>query len=101
MMFLLHYIQLSLWTCIYLYQKDKSPIIYDLIIKKINTKSKNKLRNTALIEVLYSCGLRVSELITLKISDLFFDESVIKVTGKGNKERFVPISKEAMKYVNN
>ena len=52
----------------------------DLIIKNINTKSKNKLRNTALIEVLYSCGLRVSELITLKISDLFFDESVIKVT---------------------
>ena len=50
---------------------------------------------------MYSCGLRVSELITLKISDLFFDESVIKVTGKGNKERFVPISKEAMKYVNN
>jgi integrase/recombinase XerD len=73
----------------------------DLIIKNINTKSKNKLRNTALIEVLYSCGLRVSELITLKISDLFFDEAVIKVTGKGNKERFVPISKEAMKYVNN
>lgn len=72
----------------------------DLIIKNINTKSKNKLRNTALIEVLYSCGLRVSELITLKISDLFFDESVIKVTGKGNKERFVPISKEAINYVN-
>ena len=46
--------------------------------------------------MLYSCGLRVTELITLKISDLYFDESIIKVTGKGNKERFVPISKEAI-----
>ena len=48
-------------------------------------------RNKAIIETLYSCGLRVSELIGLKISDLFFEEGFIKVTGKGNKERFVPI----------
>ena len=63
----------------------------DKIINSIDEKSKNKLRNIALLEVLYSCGLRVSELITLKISDLFFKESLIKVTGKGNKERFVQV----------
>ena len=71
----------------------------DKIINSIDFNSKNKLRNTALLEVLYSCGLRVSELITLKISDLFFKESLIKVTGKGNKERFVPISNEAKNYI--
>ena len=73
----------------------------DKIINSIDDKSKNKLRNIALLEVLYSCGLRVSELITLKISDLFFKESLIKVTGKGNKERFVPISDEAKNYIDN
>ncbi|MDA9241014.1 tyrosine-type recombinase/integrase, partial [Flavobacteriaceae bacterium] len=73
----------------------------DKIINSIDDKSKNKLRNIALLEVLYSCGLRVSELITLKISDLFFKESLIKVTGKGNKERFVPISYEAKNYIDN
>ena len=73
----------------------------DKIINSIDSKSKNKLRNTALLEVLYSCGLRVSELITLKISDLFLKESLVKVTGKGNKERFVPISNEAKNYIEN
>ena len=53
----------------------------------------NGLRNETIIEILYSCGLRVSELINLKISDLFLKESLIKILGKGNKERFVPISK--------
>lgn len=57
-------------------------------------------RNRAIIETLYSCGLRVSELIELKISDLFFDEGFIKVTGKGNKERFVPIGETTQKYIN-
>ncbi|WP_439152161.1 site-specific tyrosine recombinase/integron integrase [Winogradskyella sp.] len=57
-------------------------------------------RNKAIIETLYSCGLRVSELIGLKISDLFFDEGFIKVIGKGNKERFVPISGTTQKYIN-
>ena len=56
-------------------------------------------RNRIILETLYSCGLRVSELITLKISDLFFDEGFIKVTGKGNKERFVPIHYNAQKYI--
>lgn len=56
-------------------------------------------RNKAILETLYSCGLRVSELITLKISDLFFDEGFIKITGKGNKQRFVPIGKSTQKYI--
>ncbi|RNC87339.1 MAG: tyrosine recombinase XerD [Winogradskyella sp.] len=57
-------------------------------------------RNKAIIESLYSCGLRVSEAINLKISDLFFDEGFIKVQGKGNKERFVPIGKNTQKLIN-
>ena len=57
-------------------------------------------RNRAIIETLYGCGLRVSELTTLKLSDLFFEESFIKVTGKGNKERFVPIGALTQKYIN-
>ena len=56
-------------------------------------------RNRTIIETMYSCGLRVSELITLKISDLFFEEGFIKVTGKGNKERFIPIHYTAQKYI--
>ncbi len=56
-------------------------------------------RNKAILECLYSCGLRVSELTHLKISDLFFDEDFIKVSGKGNKERFVPIGKETQKII--
>ena len=71
----------------------------DKLIDSIDINSKNKIRNKAIIEILYSCGLRVSELITLKVSDLYFNESIIKVTGKGNKERFVPISKGAIKYI--
>ncbi|MCL4139649.1 UNVERIFIED_CONTAM: hypothetical protein GTU68_035364 [Idotea baltica] len=56
-------------------------------------------RNRTILETMYSCGLRVSELINLKISDLFFEEGFIKVTGKGNKERFVPIHYNAQKYI--
>ena len=56
-------------------------------------------RNKAIIETLYSCGLRVSELINLKISDLFFKEGFIKVTGKGDKERFVPIGNSTQKFI--
>ncbi|WP_298902777.1 site-specific tyrosine recombinase/integron integrase [uncultured Psychroserpens sp.] len=56
-------------------------------------------RNRAILETLYSCGLRVSELINLKISDLFFDEGFIKVTGKGNKQRFVPIGSNTQNYI--
>ncbi|MGX1930691.1 site-specific tyrosine recombinase XerD [Flagellimonas sp. 2504JD4-2] len=57
-------------------------------------------RNRAILETLYGCGLRVSELIGLRLSDLFFDEDFIKVTGKGNKQRFVPISSVNKKYIN-
>jgi len=56
-------------------------------------------RNRAIIETLYGCGLRVTELVDLKISDLYFDEDFIKVTGKGNKQRFVPISDINKKYI--
>ena len=73
----------------------------DEIISGIKLTSKTGIRNLAILELLYSCGLRVSELTNLKISDLFFKESIIKVTGKGNKERFVPISNQAQLYINN
>jgi len=56
-------------------------------------------RNRAMLETLYSCGLRVSELVTLKVSDLFFEEGFIKITGKGNKQRFVPIGSFTQKYI--
>jgi len=57
-------------------------------------------RNRAILETLYSCGLRVSELINLKLSDLFFDEGFLKVTGKGDKQRFVPIGPNTQNYIN-
>lgn len=57
-------------------------------------------RDKVILETLYSCGLRVSELTTLKLSDLFFEEGFIKVTGKGNKQRFVPISTSTQKLIN-
>ena len=76
----------------------------DHLIKAAGKNQNNGTRNEAIIEVLYSCGLRVSELINLKISDLFFEDKLIKILGKGNKERFVPISKIAknliLNYVN-
>ena len=57
-------------------------------------------RNRAMVEVMYGCGLRVSELVTLRLSNLFFDDGFIKVVGKGNKERLIPIGTTAMKMVN-
>lgn len=57
-------------------------------------------RNKAIIETLYSCGLRVSELTGLLISQVYFDAGFIKVTGKGNKERLIPIGDEALKFIN-
>jgi integrase/recombinase XerD len=70
------------------------------LIAAIDLSSPQGERNRALLETLYGCGLRVSELITLKISDLFFDEGFIKVTGKGDKQRFVPIGDATIKYIN-
>jgi integrase/recombinase XerD len=57
-------------------------------------------RNKAILETLYSCGLRVSELVNLRISCLFLDVGFVRVTGKGDKERLVPIGSEAIKYIN-
>ena len=65
----------------------------DKLIVYLKKSKKNSLRNCAILEVLYSCGLRVSELTNLNISDIFFDDFLIKILGKGRKERFVPMSK--------
>lgn len=72
----------------------------DRIIAAIDLSKNEGERNRAIIETLYGCGLRVSELIDLKISDLFFEEGFIKVTGKGDKQRFVPISEYTVRYIN-
>jgi integrase/recombinase XerD len=71
----------------------------DTLIFAIDLSSKEGERNRAMLETLYGCGLRVSELVSLKISDLFFEEGFIKITGKGNKERFVPIGNLTQKYI--
>ena len=71
----------------------------DNLIDAIDLSKPEGERNRAMLETLYGCGLRVSEVITLKISDLFFDEGFIKITGKGNKQRFVPIAKTTQKYI--
>jgi integrase/recombinase XerD len=72
----------------------------DLLISLIDRSTPEGERNRAIIETLYSCGLRVSELTDLKISDLFFQEGFVKVTGKGNKQRFVPINDYTIKVIN-
>ncbi len=71
----------------------------DKLISAIDLSSAEGERNRAMLETLYGCGLRVSELIGLKISDLYFEEDFIKVTGKGDKQRFVPISAVNKKYI--
>jgi integrase/recombinase XerD len=71
----------------------------DDLINAIDLSKPEGHRNKAIIETLYSCGLRVSELISLKLSDLFFDQGFIKVLGKGKKERLVPISQKAVKEI--
>ena len=71
----------------------------DNLIEAIDLSSNEGERNRAMLETLYSCGLRVSELTNLKISDLYFDEGFINVTGKGDKQRFVPIVASTIKYI--
>lgn len=71
----------------------------DSIIAAVDLSKKEGQRNRALLETLYSCGLRVSELITLKLSDLYLDDEFIRVEGKGQKQRLVPISKKAIKEI--
>ena len=71
----------------------------DALISAIDLSTPEGERNKAMLETLYSCGLRVSELVSLKISDLFFEEGFIKITGKGNKQRFVPVGGSTIKYI--
>jgi integrase/recombinase XerD len=71
----------------------------DIIIASIDLSKPQGERNRTIIETLYSCGLRVTELITLQISDLFFEEGFIRVIGKGDKQRFVPINIQTQKYI--
>jgi integrase/recombinase XerD len=73
----------------------------DKIISQIDLSTPEGERNRVMMETLYSCGLRVSEMIQLKISDLFFEEGFIRVTGKGDKQRFVPISIYTIKLIDN
>lgn len=69
------------------------------IISVIDLSKPEGQRNKAILETLYSCGLRVSELINLKISQLYFDVGYIRVIGKGDKERLIPIGPDAVKYI--
>lgn len=69
------------------------------LIAAIDAAKPEGMRNKAILEVLYSCGLRVTELINLRISNVFPDAEFIKVIGKGNKERIVPIGQSALKYI--
>lgn len=71
----------------------------NLIIDKIDLSSPEGTRNKAIIETLYGCGLRVSELTGLLISNIYFKDGFIKVSGKGNKERFVPLGSVAAKFI--
>lgn len=70
------------------------------IIDAVDLSKPEGERNRAMLETLYGCGLRVSELVNLKISDLFFEEGFVKITGKGDKQRFVPIANLTQKYIN-
>jgi integrase/recombinase XerD len=77
-----------------------SVIEIDQLVAAIDLSKPEGQRNKAIIECLYSCGLRVSELTELKISNLYFDEGFVRVIGKGNKERLVPIGGKAIKEIN-
>lgn len=71
----------------------------DRLIEAIDLSSNEGHRNKAILETLYSCGLRVSELVNLKFQDIFFDEGFIRVIGKGNKQRLVPFSQSVEKEI--
>ena len=71
----------------------------DAMAAQIDTLSGEGLRNRAILETMFSCGLRVSETCGLLISNIYFEEEYIKVTGKGNKERLVPIGQTALKFI--
>ena len=71
----------------------------ELLISKLDLSTADGTRNKAILETLYSCGLRVTELIELKISCLYLDVGFIRVIGNGNKERLVPIGRDAIKFI--
>jgi len=71
----------------------------DLLISAIDLSSNEGFRNKVMLETLYSCGLRVSELVGLRLSDLFFEEGFIRVIGKGSKHRFVPIDSNTIELI--
>jgi len=76
-----------------------SVVEIDRLMQGIDLSSSEGARNKAILEVLYGCGLRVSELVNLKLSNLFLEVEFIKVEGKGNKERLIPIGSQAIKYL--
>lgn len=73
----------------------------DLFLQEIDCGTIPGLRDRALFELIYSCGLRVSEAVGLEVSDLYFDEGLIKVTGKGSKERLIPLGERAEYWLKN
>lgn len=85
-------------------QSRKLPVVLsvseiDALISQILFNTPEDVRNDAIIETLYACGLRVSELVDLRISELYFNEGFIRVFGKGSKQRFVPISESAIEKI--
>jgi integrase/recombinase XerD len=70
------------------------------IISQIDLSKPEGGRNKAILEIMYSCGLRVSEVVNLRVSQLYFEAGIIRVTGKGDKERLVPVGRAAAKYIN-
>jgi len=72
----------------------------DNLISSIDLSKPEGQRNKAMLETLYSCGLRVSELVNLKISNLYFKDGFVRIIGKGDKERIVPIGRTAIKFIN-
>jgi integrase/recombinase XerD len=77
-----------------------NPEEINLIISMIDLSKPEGIRNKAMLETLYSCGIRVSELINLKISELFLEDEFIRVIGKGDKQRLTPIGESAVKHIN-
>tara|TARA_B110000211_G_scaffold68573_1_gene79228 strand:+ start:886 stop:1791 length:906 start_codon:yes stop_codon:yes gene_type:complete len=71
----------------------------DLLLEQINLAHPQGYRNRAMLEMLYGSGIRVSELVNLSLSNLFFEENLIRVTGKGNKQRLVPMGKLTKKFI--
>ncbi|MSP70244.1 MAG: tyrosine recombinase, partial [Bacteroidetes bacterium] len=71
----------------------------EILLEGVDRSTPEGERNRSMLETLYSCGLRVSELVNLKISDIFPKEAYIRIIGKGNKERLVPIGRTALKHI--